>query len=106
MLLYTKSNPIPDQVIIYSELSKFVCVCIYVYGQLCRYALLFEFYVLAISKVISGPVPTCDSAHSWLLYSAFHLDTYKHECSHITTYLYRYRLAIVRTRGYFIVLSI
>ena len=25
------------------------------------------FYVLATSKVISGQVPTCDSAHSWRL---------------------------------------
>ena len=28
------------------------------------------FYVLAMSKVISGSVPTCDSADSWRLYSA------------------------------------
>ena len=28
------------------------------------------FYILAISKVISGWVPTYDSAHSWQLYSA------------------------------------
>ena len=27
-------------------------------------------YVLAMSKVISGWVPTCDSWHSWRLYSA------------------------------------
>ena len=26
---------------------------------------LFIFYVLATFKVISGQVPTCDSAHSW-----------------------------------------
>ena len=31
------------------------------------------FYVLATSKVISGPVPACDSAHSWWLYSAARL---------------------------------
>ena len=29
-----------------------------------------EFYILAISKVISGWVPYCDSAHLWQLYSA------------------------------------
>ena len=29
-----------------------------------------EFYVLAISKVISGEVSTCDSAHSWGIYNA------------------------------------
>ena len=28
------------------------------------------FYVLASFKVISGRIPTCDSAHSWRLYSA------------------------------------
>ena len=28
------------------------------------------FGVLATSKVISGRVPSCDSAHSWRLYSA------------------------------------
>ena len=28
------------------------------------------FYILATFKVISGCVPTCDSAHSWWLYSA------------------------------------
>ena len=28
------------------------------------------FYILTRSKVISGLVPTCDSAHSWWLYSA------------------------------------
>ena len=31
---------------------------------------LLEFYVLATSNVISGWVPTFDSAHSWRLYSA------------------------------------
>ena len=31
---------------------------------------LLELYVLATSKVISGWVLTCDSAHSWWLYSA------------------------------------
>ena len=31
---------------------------------------LLFFYVLATSKVISGRVLTCDSAHSWELYSA------------------------------------
>ena len=31
---------------------------------------LLEFYVLATSKVKSGRAPPCDSAHSWLLYSA------------------------------------
>ena len=31
---------------------------------------LWGFYILATSKVISGRVPTCDSAHSLLLYSA------------------------------------
>ena len=30
-------------------------------------------YVLTTSKVISGRVPTCDRAHSWLLYSAAQL---------------------------------
>ena len=30
---------------------------------------LLEFYVLTPSKVISGRVPTCDSAHSWRLHS-------------------------------------
>ena len=34
------------------------------------YCWLLEFYVLATSKVISGRVPICDSAHSWRLYSA------------------------------------
>ena len=33
------------------------------------------FYVLATSKVISGGVPTCDSVHSWQLYSAASLAT-------------------------------
>ena len=28
------------------------------------------FYILAISKVTSGWAQTCDSAHSWLFYSA------------------------------------
>ena len=32
------------------------------------------FYVLATSKVISGWVPTCDSAHSWRLYGAAPLE--------------------------------
>ena len=32
---------------------------------------LFEFYILATSKVILGHVLTCDSAHSWWLFSAF-----------------------------------
>ena len=31
---------------------------------------LFLFYALAISKVISGRVLTCNSRHSWRLYSA------------------------------------
>ena len=31
------------------------------------------FYILAASKVISGQVPTCDSVHSWQLYSAAQL---------------------------------
>ena len=31
---------------------------------------LLLFYVLATSKIISWWVPTCDSAHSWQLYSA------------------------------------
>ena len=31
---------------------------------------LLEFYVLAISKVISGWFPTCDNAQSWRLHSA------------------------------------
>ena len=31
---------------------------------------LLEFYVLATSKVISGEVQICDSAHLWQLYSA------------------------------------
>ena len=31
-------------------------------------ACLLLFYVLATSKVTSGHVPTCDSAHSWRLY--------------------------------------
>ena len=35
-------------------------------GHLVR---LLEFYVLATSKVISGWVLTCDSVHSWWLYS-------------------------------------
>ena len=30
---------------------------------------LLMFYVLATSKVISGSVPTCDSAYSWWIYS-------------------------------------
>ena len=32
-------------------------------GELC--VCLLEFYVLATSMVISGRVPSCDSAHSW-----------------------------------------
>ena len=35
---------------------------------ICSVCLLF--YVLAASKVISGQVPSCDSAHSWRFYSA------------------------------------
>ena len=31
---------------------------------------LLEFYALATSKVVSGWVLTCDSAHSWSVYSA------------------------------------
>ena len=31
---------------------------------------LFEFYVLATCNEISGRVLTCDSEHSWRLYSA------------------------------------
>ena len=31
---------------------------------------LLEFYILATSMVISGLVSTCDSMHSWRLYSA------------------------------------
>ena len=31
---------------------------------------MLEVYILATSKVISGRVPTCDSAHSWRIYSA------------------------------------
>ena len=34
------------------------------------YVCLFLFYILATSEVISGWVPTCDSAHSWWLHSA------------------------------------
>ena len=34
------------------------------------FAKLLAFYILAMSKVISGWVPTCDSALSWRLYSA------------------------------------
>ena len=39
-------------------------------GSVC----LLLFYVLAPSKVISGQVQTCDSAHSWQFYSAAPLD--------------------------------
>ena len=35
-----------------------------------RIGWLLELYILATSKVISGSAPTCDSAHSWCLYSA------------------------------------
>ena len=35
--------------------------------------LFVEFYVLETSKVISGRVPTCDSAQSWQLYHAAQL---------------------------------
>ena len=31
---------------------------------------LLAFYILATFKVISGHEPTCESAHSWRLYSA------------------------------------
>ena len=31
---------------------------------------LLEFYALAISKVMSGWLPTCESVHSWQLYIA------------------------------------
>ena len=32
------------------------------------------FYILVTSKVILGHIPTCDSAHSWWLYSAASLE--------------------------------
>ena len=35
---------------------------------------LLFFYVLSTFKVISGQVPTCDSSHSWWLYSAASLE--------------------------------
>ena len=35
---------------------------------------LLLYYIPAISTVISGPVPTCDNAHSWWLYSAAPLE--------------------------------
>ena len=36
----------------------------------CSHLLSLVFYVLATSKVISGYVLICDSAHTWQLYSA------------------------------------
>ena len=35
-----------------------------------RHDSFLEFYILATYKVISERIPTCDSAHSWRLYSA------------------------------------
>ena len=40
------------------------------HGVLCGTRLSLLFYALATSKAISGRIPTCDSAHSWSLYSA------------------------------------
>ena len=48
---------------------------------------LLEFYVLAISKVISGCVATYDSAHTWRLYSAASMgdmDTFRQRFRHST----------------------
>ena len=57
-----------------SELAVYLTVvcllCVMVGG--CDDSLLF--YILAISKVISGMAPTCDSAHAWKLYSAASLE--------------------------------
>ena len=41
-----------------------------VFNWPCWVCCLLLFYVLATSVVISGRVQTCDSAHSWQLYSA------------------------------------
>ena len=46
---------------------------------------LLEFDVLTTSKVISGWVPTCDSVHSWRLYSAAPLGS--QAASNMTRYL-------------------
>ena len=43
--------------------ATIVCECVYMFACL-------VFYVLATSEVISGRVPTCDSANLWWLYSA------------------------------------
>ena len=42
-----------------------------------------KFYILVISKVISGWIPTCHSAHSWWLYSAAPLGNHEIPLSRI-----------------------
>ena len=46
---------------------------------------LFELYVPAKAKVISGWVPTCDSVYSWRLYSTAPLETRPPDYYHIIT---------------------
>ena len=67
----------------------YMYIFIYIYMNMYICLALFLFDVLATSKVIAGWVPTCDSAHSWRLYSAASL---RHQtsvpwpdipCSHI-----------------------
>ena len=46
---------------VYREVNTVYLICLFLF---------LVFYILPTSKVLSGQVPTCDSAHSWWLYSA------------------------------------
>ena len=59
-----------SKVNIHTYLNIVVYIHVYICMCVCVGCWLLDFYVLTTSNVISGQVPTCDSAHSLCLYSA------------------------------------
>ena len=51
------------------EVMPFYKFCCWIQTPIFCFICLLLFYILAIRKVISGRVPTCDSAHSWWIYN-------------------------------------